>query len=246
MAGRKQTQRSTSDSLWPTVTSESYIIAELRRYQSRLRNKAIDAWDGSNLQRFKQWIENTSFRADSYTTTRGQQIATTLQEWIYSAWGYQWLTAEPDPDVIVIDLRETIILGPIFQLFKLIVPQESRIVQTIGSYFQGMTVVNQVRTAPIRITSILLLSAALGGLLISVATTSVTPANGVGLLAVVAGGLYGLRDTRSWEELKESQTINAIRSLLEPPAPPEKASHNDDEATLVTDTNKHKSEPQDQ
>ena len=245
MAGRKQTQRSTSDSLWPTVTSESYIIAELRRYQSRVRERAIDAYDGSSLQRFNQWIGNTSFIADSYTATRGQQIATRLQEWVCNAWGYQWLTADPDPDVIVIDLRETIVLGPIFQLFELIVPQESRTIQTISSYSQGMTVLKRVRTAPIRITSILLLSAALGGLLISVATKSVTPSNGVGLLAVVTIGVYGLRDTRSWDELREGQTVTAIRSLLEPPAPPEKASHND-EATLVTDTNKHKSKPKDQ
>src|SRR6056297_2605402 len=33
--------------------------------------------------------------------------------WIEGSWLYRWLTAEPDPDVIVIDLRETQIVGPI-------------------------------------------------------------------------------------------------------------------------------------
>ena len=35
---------------------------------------------------------------------------------------YRWLTAEPDPDVIVIDLRETYTVGPVITLFDRLTP----------------------------------------------------------------------------------------------------------------------------
>jgi hypothetical protein len=35
---------------------------------------------------------------------------------IRGSWLYGWLTAEPEPDVIVIDLRETRTVGPVIEL----------------------------------------------------------------------------------------------------------------------------------
>lgn len=139
MTGRKQTNDATSSSIWATVTAGSFIISELLRYQSRLIDKAVDAWSASSLQRFQHWIGNRSFRAGSHTADRGKQIITTLRQWIHNAWGYRWLTAEPEPDIIVIDLRDTVVFGPILQVLGLINPQESRVIETIGSYYQEIT-----------------------------------------------------------------------------------------------------------
>lgn len=36
-----------------------------------------------------------------------------LSRWTRQSWLYRWLTAEPEPDVIVIDLRETWTVGPV-------------------------------------------------------------------------------------------------------------------------------------
>ncbi|MFB6228316.1 MAG: DUF4330 family protein [Halobacteriales archaeon] len=44
---------------------------------------------------------------------------------IRSVWN--WLTAEPDPDVIVIDLRETLTVGPIIVVLDLIVERLARL-----------------------------------------------------------------------------------------------------------------------
>jgi hypothetical protein len=184
MTDRKQTQDATSSSMWARVTAGSFIIAELHRYQSRLIDKAVDAWTASSLQRLQHWIGNTSFTTGSYTADGGEQIAMTLQRWIRHAWGYQWLTAEPEPEVIVIDLRDTIVFGPILHLLGLIVPQESRVVQTISPYYQQMTVI--------------------------------------------------LRGARSSKEFRESRVVNLARALLEPPAPPERKSH-DEETTMSKD-----------
>lgn len=36
--------------------------------------------------------------------------------WVRGSWLYEWLTAEPEPEVIVIDLRETYTVGPFIRL----------------------------------------------------------------------------------------------------------------------------------
>jgi hypothetical protein len=141
MTGRKQTHGATSSSIWATVTAGSFIISELLRYQSRLIDKAVDAWTASSLQRFQHWIGNTSFSTSSHAADRGEQIITTLGQWIRGAWGYRWLTAEPEPDVIVIDLRDTVVFGPILQVLGLINPQDSHVMRTVGTHYQQIAVV---------------------------------------------------------------------------------------------------------
>lgn len=41
------------------------------------------------------------------------RVGSTLGAWTRGSWLYGWLTADPDPDVIVIDLRETYTVGPL-------------------------------------------------------------------------------------------------------------------------------------
>lgn len=141
MAGRKQTQDPTSGSLWATLTTESFIITELRLYQSQLADKLKYAWSASSLQRFQHWLADTSFRTGSYTASRGEQTVITFQRWIRNAWGYKRVTAEPEPDIIVIDLQDTIVVGPILHLLGLLVPHQSRVVQTIDSLSHGVTAI---------------------------------------------------------------------------------------------------------
>lgn len=160
----------------------------------------------------------TPFTADSQIVSRGQQVTITLRQWIHNAWGYQWLTAEPEPTTIVINLRESMALVPILHLFELFVPQESRVVQMCVSYYRGMTIQRRVRTAPIRIASVVILCITLVGFLLSAVAGSLELVKGVILLIVATASLVGLYDTRSWSELCESETANAIRELFTPPS----------------------------
>jgi len=46
---------------------------------------------------------------------------------------WTWLTAEPDPDVIVVDLRETLTVGPIIVVLDLIVDRLARLYRQSAS-----------------------------------------------------------------------------------------------------------------
>jgi hypothetical protein len=47
---------------------------------------------------------------------------------------WRWLTAEPDPDVIVIDLRETLTVGPVIAVLDWLVVRLARLYR--GSAFE--------------------------------------------------------------------------------------------------------------
>ena len=50
----------------------------------------------------------------------------TLTRWIRRSFLYRWLTKEPDPDVIVIDLRDTYTVGPFVALLDRLAPTIER------------------------------------------------------------------------------------------------------------------------
>ena len=50
--------------------------------------------------------------------TLGTRASTLVRE----SYCYRWLTKEPDPDVIVIDLRETYTVGPLIALLDRVIP----------------------------------------------------------------------------------------------------------------------------
>lgn len=52
---------------------------------------------------------------------RSSQLIERGTQWLTGSALYQWLTAEPEPDVIVIDLRETWTVGPLVKLLDRIV-----------------------------------------------------------------------------------------------------------------------------
>lgn len=52
-------------------------------------------------------------KADSTAGSRNPGIGEFITSWVEGSVIYRWLTAEPEPDVIVIDLRETWTVGPV-------------------------------------------------------------------------------------------------------------------------------------
>jgi hypothetical protein len=142
----------------------------------------------------------------------------------------RWFTADPDPDVVVIDLRETITVAPFIVALD-------RIVGLVAGVYRGSwleAAIGRVRrgvlAAPVRIASI--------GLLAFVAVDAVADvflnvelfvapigtdggpfewgARVVVLVVLLLGASVGL----SWAELRETRVVGGIAAALAPPEPP--------------------------
>ncbi len=60
------------------------------------------------------------------TTSALAGVGRTLAFWTSHSFLYRWLTAEPDPEVVVIDLRETHTVGPFVILLDQLAPTVAR------------------------------------------------------------------------------------------------------------------------
>ena len=139
---------------------------------------------------------------------------------VRSSFIYRWLTAEPDPDVIVIDLRETWTVGPIIALVDRLLAAFTESTQRSRVAEATPTVITAFRERPIRVVSLVAVVASLsvlfvGGITLSLSIVSTTLTT---LLAMVA--LYGVGSERTLEELKETKTVQLLISVFEPPEPP--------------------------
>lgn len=164
---------------------------------------------------------------DVPATLAGSHVVATLQavssrgaSWVRNSALFQWLTAEPDPEVIVIDLRETWTVGPFLRVLdwasnRLIDAADSS--RTVGVAQRGVIA---TRAAPLRVVGVLTvvigLAAASSSLLGGVSTTQL--AVGVGL---AVGGLIAMQDDRDWATLRETRPVALTIAALEPPDPPD-------------------------
>lgn len=166
-------------------------------------------------------LRQTSERAlsGSAVVTTVRTVATHVGRYVRTSFLYRWLTTEPDPEVIVIDLRDTWTVGPVLAVLEWIFTEldRARTNSRFGSLLDAMT--QALKTRPVR--AIGTVVAALGAtltvatLLTSGATTSVV----IGLVVLLAG-IIATRDTRDWQTLRETQLAEVLRRVLEPPAPP--------------------------
>jgi uncharacterized BrkB/YihY/UPF0761 family membrane protein len=148
-------------------------------------------------------------------------LGTILTSWARTSFLYRWLTAEPEPDVITIDLRETYTVGPILALLD-------RVFGTLGRAWQSASVGamtdstrDALREQPIRTLSVVALAALLTNLGISaVFGTLGTTGLAVHLTGVTIAAL-GTQIRVSWAQCTESVTYRYLVAALEPPEPPE-------------------------
>jgi len=145
------------------------------------------------------------------------------------------LTAEPEPDVIVIDLRDSVVVGPVIRLLDWLTPRGVQAMRESTAYQQLSKLATTVRAAPLRIVGAVLLGIALLQLFVGVVTGSLGASDRVVWLAAATAGLYGLRETRSWDHLQESRVVETIRTVLEPPTPPEEESKTEETATFAAE-----------
>ena len=122
------------------IADGSALVGHVRAALTQLR-----AWVAAS------WIANTST-----TITNGLAIAAdasalaggvrALARWTRQSYLYRWLTKEPEPDVVVIDLRETYTVGPVIALLDRLTP-------LLGRTWRGSRashLVEHLRTSPKR------------------------------------------------------------------------------------------------
>jgi hypothetical protein len=169
--------------------------------------------DGSTtirlLRQSKQWFSAAAERA-----------TTTAQTLVSGSFISRWLTAEPDPEVIVIDLRETWTVGPIIALVDRLLAVFTESTQTSRVAEATHTVITAFRERPIRVVSLAVVAGSVsvlfvGGITRSLSIVSTTLTT---LLAIVA--LYGVGSDRTLENLQETKAVQLLISVFEPPEPP--------------------------
>ena len=164
--------------------------------------------------------DDSATLASSRVVSALRVASTRGESWVRQSALYRWLTAEPDPEVIVIDLRETWTVGPFLRVLDWLVTglgdaaTDSRV---IGITQRSITA---TRAAPLRaggqIVAIFGVVVASSGFLNGVSVMRL----GVGV-GLVVGGLIAMQDERDWATLRETRPVTLMIAALEPPEPPE-------------------------
>jgi len=133
---------------------------------------------------------------------------------------YRWLTKEPDPDVIVIDLRETWTVGPAIRLVDAVISRLSPAVTDSRTVAAAHTGYRATVAAPAVVAGTGLLVVGLFILLAGVVSGSPTTTQLVFGAIVATSGVAATRERRSWAALRETRPIELLTAALEPPEPP--------------------------
>jgi hypothetical protein len=210
------------------------LFTKLRQIVSRRRSTAQQTDDGSEASESPDANEaaDESETPASSSVVAGSLLVglfARLVGWIEGSWLYRWLTAEPDPDVIVIDLRDTWIVGPILTVLD-------RILNRFSTTGDSSLLASGVRRGyhltvarPIQVLSALLggFSLALVAVLIAGGSESV-PLFAVAVVLALCAAV-GSRITWSWDTVRETRPIKLLVAAFEPPEPPEGQAESDDQ-----------------
>lgn len=223
-----------------TMVRSSYVVDRLA-YAVRWLGEILQTMGGGaevEYDRMKNWramsssqsLEitqraRTSFRDEMNGMTRSSRIVDVphrLQDYIEGSYLYHWLTAEPEPDVIIIDLRETWTAGPVLAGIDRTVAEITPGVHT-STFSQSVRLFGRaVAVRPIRSASIVLIAIAVVSLVYTVVFGTPSGTTVFVHIALATLGLIGSRSTMSAEELRETQVVQVLIDAFEPPEPPER------------------------
>lgn len=119
------------------------------------------------------------------------------------SWLVAWLTAKPEPEVIVVDLRETWTVGPVLAAVDALADHVPP-----GAGEAVARAVRRAAAAPVRVVGLALLAVG-----VALVATGVVAAGAV----VVLAGTLALCETRSWEGLRGTVTGRLLRAVFAPP-----------------------------
>ncbi|WP_049915321.1 hypothetical protein [Natrialba taiwanensis] len=199
------------------------VGSSLSRVGSRVRNWIANsrlAARGSSLSRYGARIRG------AIVNSRLAAIGATWTGYLKSTYCYRWLTTEPEPEVIVIDLRETRAVGPIIRGIDRVAGELAAALETSGVARRGRDLRDAIRARPIRVTSLVVLPAVAASLLASIAVGSggsVSTPVIIGHLLVAGLAAVGTRSRRSLAALLDTRAGQVLVAAFEPPEPPARA-----------------------
>lgn len=144
-----------------------------------------------------------------------RSVEATLARWGRNSRVVRWFLSEPDPAVVVVDLRQTYTVGPVLRLLTRTAGLASGLAERTGVTGARSSVVDRVRSAPVRALGAVVAAVALVG----VATALLAGGPTGGWLVLLGGALLATRERRSAGELTESRVGRVIVAALEPPDP---------------------------
>ncbi len=142
-------------------------------------------------------------------------------DWMRHSFLYRWLTAEPDPEVVVIDLRETATVGPFIALLDRVATRLAPWWRTSGCRRLCAWTAAGLSARPVRALGFVVLGAAAVWLVAAAANGD----PGTGSLAVslglLAAGALATRSRHSLQDIEDTRGYQVLTAALEPPEPPE-------------------------
>ena len=187
----------------------------------------------SNPQSAIEAVQRTvaSAFAGSLLVASARSIASGLGRYVRASFLYRWLTAEPDPEVIVIDLRETWTVGPILTVLDRVSSQLSRGLENsrIGTATRAIAI--GMRSRPLA--ALGLVVAALGSIITVRTVLATGPEPTLGLVAgsvVILTGVVLTRYDRDWHALRDTKAVELLMQVLEPPTQPAETNNEPDDA----------------
>jgi hypothetical protein len=143
--------------------------------------------------------------------------------WARQSFLYRWLTKEPDPEVIVIDLRETYTVGPIIGALDWTVTKLAPWWRASGVRRLCASAADQFRERPIHTLGVMLIVAVAMRLVVGVAAGNLSGRTVALSLALFGAGAIATRSDHSMADLRDTRGYELLAAALEPPEPPEKA-----------------------
>lgn len=161
----------------------------------------------------------------------GSRVVSTLRaasrrvgSWVRNSALYQWLTAEPDPEVIVIDLRDTWTVGPLLRILDWVLGRLVDAADGSRSIAAARRGAAGISAAPIRAGGLLIATIGLVVAASSFLDGLSTVRLGVGVGGMVAG-LVAMQDDRDWATLRATRPVELLIAAFEPPEPPADSPH---------------------
>lgn len=171
----------------------------------------------------------SGIRKTATQTSTVYRIGRRIKRLFASSWLYRWLTAEPDPDVIVIDLRKTRSAGPILQVLEQTITALLPAVATSGVTRTVNRTRRRLNARPIRVLSIGLIALLLTLLSVLVLSGDLNEVVVVGLIVLLILAVRGTQSTRSMEAIRQTWWFKTLVRAFEPPEPPGQAPSEDDD-----------------
>ena len=191
---------------------ESSVTSSMLR---TVAERLVDVYRRSQLAAIQTEIARASTQS---AVSRGTRR---IAAWTKSSLLFRWLTKEPDPAVIVIDLTETRTVGPIIRLLDAGIGVLDRARSTSAVDGIASTVGMELRRRPVQTVSIAALA-----LVATIAVLELLAGDGgrtiwLLLATITVLSLLGLRVDDSWSELTDRWIVRFAIAVLEPPEPPD-------------------------